>query len=273
MTSTLHSQNNPYEGVEAPDNFPNQEAEDTYRKAVLDKSLQQLAFIREHFPQAQDLIEACCGNGRLLMALAQHVRVAKGFDLSNSRINFANKWISDWGIDNITVWQDDILMPSDNAKVDADLALCITGSFGYFDAITANGGELAALNLARMLRPGGSLVMELYQHPNEIQACKANADGHLRTWSRLSESDPFALYLSDYHFVEATDILEHKKIFIAKKGDIDDTRQEMLRIYSKQELINLLSVHFEKLWFYKNWQSEPYAEGDEYMILTATRKS
>ena len=133
---------NSYEGVEHPDNFADRAAVDVYRQAALDKSRTQADFITRIFPAARTVLEACCGNGRLLIFLAQHLDHGHGFDLSKSRVAFGNRWIADQAIANVDIWCDDVLSPSPRLSgLRAQLGICITGAFGYFEPLTRGAGQ------------------------------------------------------------------------------------------------------------------------------------
>jgi SAM-dependent methyltransferase len=264
---------NAYEGVEHADNFADSAAVDLYRRAALDKSRAQADFIVRNFSQAGRLLEACCGNGRLLMALAPHLDQGYGFDLAQSRIDFGTRWIADQAMANLEIWRDDILSPSPRLSgLRVDLAVCITGAFGYFEPLEDGAGRQVIEDLAGCIEPGGGLLLELHQHPREAAACCQAESRILRSWIELPESDPFRFYLSEYSLDEPRHLLTHNKTFIGRDGAIDDGRSEALRLYSLDEIAALLEPWFEKLSFYSDWMEMAYGDGDEILIVTARRK-
>lgn len=265
---------NPYEGVEAPSNFASSLALNEYRAQALRKSQEQAAFITARIGGAASLTEACCGNGRLLITLSDTIDRLEGFDLAKSRIAFAQSWIDDLALRNIAVWEDDLLDPSSRViGSKADILICITGSFGYFEALGEGNGQRVKDSFAHALHPGGYLFLELYPHPMVVGRCQSIKDNTYRTWAELPESDPFLYYLSEYYFDESRLVLTHKKIFVARDGKIDSGRQEQLRIYGIEEITDLLLPEFEDIALFGNWTGSRYCDGiDEAMIVVARRK-
>lgn len=265
---------NPYQGVEAPTNFHSSIALKEYRAHVLTKTQRQAAFIAKRIGEASSVREACCGNGRLLIALSDRVERLEGFDLAKSRIAFAQSWIDDLTLRNISVWEDDVLNPSSRvAGSKADCLICITGAFGYFEALGEGNGQRVRESFYNGLYPGGHLFLELYPHPLVVSRCRDAKDNMYRTWMELPESDPFLYYLSEYHLEESRSILTHKKIFVGRGGEIDSGREERLRIYGVEEILDLLSPEFEDIALFGNWTGSNYCDGvDESMIVVARRK-
>ena len=170
---------NNYEGVEAPDNFADDRAVSQYRAAVLERSKVHAEFITRCFPDACTILESCCGNGRLLIALADRFESLYGFDASKSRVAFGKSWIEDSGYTNIDLWSDNAMAPSARLLgLKVDLGICITGAFGYFEAFEEGISERLMQIHAAQINTGGGLLLELYQHPHEIAACLQ--DSHMR---------------------------------------------------------------------------------------------
>lgn len=264
---------NSYEGVESQANFCDAATLAQYRRAALEKSRLQVKFVSHHFPEAARVLEACSGNGRLLIGMADQLEYGYGFDLAESRVAFASQWAADLGVKNLSMWPDDVLTPSRRAQdLRVDLVLCITGAFGYFDAIEQGAAEKAIAWLARTVVPGGGLLLELLQHPVEVAACLRNNECRLRSWIELPESDPFRFYLSDYDFDESRKILRHRKIFIDRDGHIDDGRAEALRLYTTEEVAEVLAPWFEDIEFFGDWQGLPYSPEGELLLVKATRR-
>ena len=262
-----------YEGVESAEGFPDRSSLEQYRENLLAKSALQADFIMSRHAQAQSVFEACCGNGRLLVALARSLERASGFDIAESRIAFAEKWLSDLGLDHVSVWRDDILNLEPATSEAADIVLCITGAFAYFEPLAADAADVAAAALASRCTPGAGLILEIYQHPSEIRECKARADRTVHTWKELPASDPFRYFLSKYQFDEDSSFLSHAKTFIGRDGQIDAGRVEVLRVYAPEEIEALFAPWFEKFEFFRDWRGTPWSETSSSMIATATRRN
>ena len=260
---------NAYEGVEAPANFKDGEALARYRATVLEKSKEQASFIRRHFQNASSLIEACCGNARLLIALADSFDRLEGFDLAASRIAFAQRWIADLALPHVGAHVGDMFAYKAQA---ADVGICITGALGYFDGLGSDGGKRALQAFSSLIRPGGGLLLELYQHPRVRSHCALEADGVIRHWQELPPEDPFRFYLSRYRFDQISKLLHHEKTFVGRDGSVDEGRSETLRVYSAEEMIGLLDPGYEDIVLFSGWRDEPYKDGDDTMVVTARRR-
>ena len=264
---------NAYEGVERPENFTDQAAIDLYRAAALDKSRVQAEFIARHFPVARTVLETCCGNGRLLIFLADKMDRGYGFDLAESRIAFGNRWIVDRAIANTDIWCDDALTPSSRLSgLRVQLGICITGTFGYFEPLQDGAGQRVINCFADHIEPQGGLLLELLQHPREAAMCRLDPNCRYRSWIELPESDPFRYYLSEYILDEDRHILEHNKTFISRTGAVDTGRSEALRLYSRDEVTAVLAPWFENLSYFADWSGAPYTDDSETLIVTAKRK-
>lgn len=261
-----------YEGVEAMERFDSAAALDGYRAMVIDKSRHQADFILQHVPDARSMVEACCGNGRLLVALAPHMDEGAGFDIAQSRVEFAKQWTHDLGLTQVQVWRDDVLAPSERLRaLRADLVVCITGAFNYFDAIEQGHDKTVAALFHHMIEPGGALLLELYQHPEVIAHCELETDGVYRRWAPLPDGDPFRFSLSTFRFDNAERVLFHEKTFIGRDGTVDEGRGEALRTYDGGEVKSLLADGFDDVRLFADWDGSPYRDGAERMVVLARR--
>lgn len=269
----MHSTNesNAYEGVEARANFSTEEDELRYRDMVLAKTEPQLKFIEEHIGIVPVLLEACCGNGRLLQGLADRVPTLRGFDAAQSRIDFASRWAESLNRPGIELWVDDCLQPSKRvSSLLADIVVCITGAFGYFGALGDTQEANVLRNLVSATRLGGKLLLELYEHRRTIDLCKSSLDGPLRLWQELPDNDPFRFALSTYRFDDQSRVLQHDKIFVRRSdGSVDGGRQEALRIYSESDVLAMLDGHYERVRLYGDWDGRPYGQDANRMIVLA----
>lgn len=261
-----------YEGVEAPENFSDEAAIASYRAVALEKTVLQADFIAQKFPASEYMLEYCCGNGRLMIALSDRIEKVCGFDVAKSRVVFGDLWIKETRTGNAVIWQDDVLLPSTRLlELRADLGVCITGAFGYFAVFDEGADRRVIENLARNIESGGGLVLELYQRTEKVAACRRGGSRSQRHWFELPESDPFRFYLSEYDYDEIGRVLHHQKIFVRRDGRIDDGRKESLRLYDYDEVVKLLAPWFGDLSCYGSWAGERYTQGGETLIITARR--
>jgi SAM-dependent methyltransferase len=257
-----------YEGLESLASFDSPAALAEYREAMIERSRPQVDVI-ERLAPAGRVLEVASGNGRLLVEMARRGRATHGLgvDIARSRIDFARQWSQDEGHGGLEFRAGDIF-GIDVPVGGYDIALCITGAFAYFDPVRQGAAADLLAYMRRALADGGLLVLELYQHPREVQLVRS-AGGELRLWKELPEPDPWRLYLS--HFELSDDaVLTHHKTFVHRtSGQIDSGRTERLRIYEPDGLAQMVArAGFDSVESHDGWSDDPYAGGD-VLVLTA----
>lgn len=263
MDATLAAVAAAYEGLEAPESFPDRSALERYREALLAASRPQADLLGAAGPR---VLEVGCGNGRLLVELARRgvVREGLGVDVSASRVAFAQEWARELGFGGLEFRAEDAL-GLDLQPESFDAAVCITGALGYFGAASPRlDGDLIAL-MRRAVRPGGLIVLELYPHPRERRLLEA-AGGEVNLWKELGADDPWRFYLSGMQLDQG--VLRHEKTFVHRHdGRIDEGRVESLYLYTPEEVTGLLGGEAD---LREGWTAEPYAGGD-VLVAIATR--
>jgi ubiquinone/menaquinone biosynthesis C-methylase UbiE len=255
-----------YEGLESSSSFEGDGARADYREAMIERSRPQADFI-ERFAAPGRVLEVGCGNGRLLVELARRgsLPTALGVDIAHSRIEFAQQWAREEGLGALEFRADDVFAV-EVQDASFDTAICITGAFAYFDPVRAGAGAALLEHMRAAVKDGGLLVLELYQHPREVELVRG-AGGELRLWKELPEPDPWRLYLS--HFELSDDaVLTHHKTFVHRtSGAIDSGRTERLRIYEPSEIVELLEdAGFASIELWQGWSDESYAGGDVLVV-------
>lgn len=261
-----------YEGVDDLDEFSDRALLIDYRSSLLDKTKQQIQFIHRQFGDIACVAESCCGNGRLLIALANRCEQVWGYDIANSRVHFAQAWLTDLGIKNAAIFADNLFTFELGELPRANLAVCITGAFGYFGALSPTDTETAARKIAELVKPGGNLLLELYQHAEEVRRCVESGHNRIKIWRDLPPEDRFRFYLSDLSYDPATRILKHEKTFIGRSGEIDEGRRESLRIFEPAEIAELFTGLFTDFQFFESWDGDDWQGNGKQMIVTAKRK-
>lgn len=264
-----------YEGYESFANFPDQEALDRYRSLLLRKTDLQTAFIRRHFDGRKvRVLDIGAGNGRLLVSLAQNglLEWGLGVEIAKSRVEFARRWVTDLGLDNVEMKCADVLACDFSAYESFDLAVCITGAFGYFRPIRASApSELLAL-MKRGLEPSGSTLLEVYKLTYERRQMLNLTHGKLKTWHVLPPEDRFAYYLDDYEYFPEQNILRHGKICIGRDGSIDAGRFEVLAYYTATELADQLrNAGFPNAEIFGDFEDGRYDEATSSQIVVLAR--
>jgi SAM-dependent methyltransferase len=134
--------------------------------------------------QGGDVLELCCGTGRLLLPLADAGHCVTGLDASAAMLARARRKLANARPD---LAERVRLVSGDIRAFDLgerfDLALVSTNSFGY---LISRADQLRALRcIAAHLRPGGLLALALF-HPSP--AWLAQAEGSLR--QDIAQDDP-----------------------------------------------------------------------------------
>lgn len=257
-----------YEGVEAE--FADREQLERYRQTLVEKSEPQVRFIESRASRCGAAVEVACGNGRLLLALKQRGAIGRGvgMDLADSRIEFARRWASELGVDALRFMTGDALDFS--ADEPFNLALCVTGAFGYFDAHVPGSSVRLLDRLSAALHPNGALILELYQQSSAIQHLEATGADRLRVWHELPPTDPWRFYLSEL-WLDGR-VIVHEKTFVHRtNGRIDTGRSERMAFFSPEELqAMLVGAGFAEVSLFEGWTDAPYAGGD-VMVVHACR--
>lgn len=259
-----------YDGVEATSNFQSPLDEEAYCSAQIDKSIEQVNFIKSLTGRQVRVIEYCSGNSRLLYGLyiANMLTSGIGIEISKSRHTFAESWKRRLGIDTIQNIRGDVLGVYVISPC-ADVALCVTGAFQYFSPIQNDADKILLRSIRKSLIPGGTVILEIYPHANLISACQLSG-GKFKMWDEMPERDPWQYYLSEYEWDNKSMMLTHHKIFIPRKSmkDIDTGRTEVLKIYRPSEISDLFEVcGFDMVAFYGGWNREKADESSLVNVI------
>lgn len=245
----------------------------SYREELLTRSVEQARFVSERVPEGARILELACGNGRLLLALhlLGALSAGVGMDLARSRIEFASAWARDLGAGELEFTAGDML-GADLGKEEFDAALCITGALAYFEPLGAGTTVELLSRMRRALAPGGVLVLELYPHPEWVTVLEGSG-GEARLWQELPEPDPWRYYLSHLRLEDG--VLHHAKTFVHRSnGEVDEGRNESLRLWSAPELEELLAeAGFEHPELYGAWSGAPYSEAEDELLIAAARRA
>jgi SAM-dependent methyltransferase len=261
-----------YEGLEDPDSFSDRGTLEAYRQSLLDRTRAQADFLAPHLGARARVVEIGSGNGRLLVELARRgsLGLGLGLDLAESRIAFARAWAEEEGLEHLRFEAADVFeVPLQAGSFSA--AICITGTFGYFDAFEAGSAARVAQHLHEALEPAGTLWLELYPHPEYLRLLDAGG-GEVRIWTELPAQDPWRYYLSRLELDDDREILTHTKTFVHRtSGEIDQGRREQLYLYTPDSIDAILrSAGFKKVRLYEGWSADSY-RGGEVMVVAAQR--
>lgn len=170
------------------------------------------------------VLDVPAGDGRIALELGAAGHEVVGVDLIEAFVKAGRRDAERRRIENVTLEVGDMRELEYEAEFDA--AICIWGSFGYFD----EAGNLAqAAAVARALKPGGRYLIDtpsletLYPRFRE------------RTWFQIGDT----IVLQEASFVMGAGRVETEWIFV-RKGVAEESHRTSMRVYSVHELTNLL---------------------------------
>ena len=171
------------------------------------------------------VLDVCCGQGRHVLALRELGLSAFGVDLSAELLALSGELPGGARLAGLLARGDARALPFAGASFDA--AVCLFTSFGYFE----RDGDRAALGeMARVLRPGGTAVLDL-PNPERVRA-------ELVSESRAVRG--------------GVEILERRRLEEGGRRVVKDVRlirpdgsvrawRESVRLYDERELAELAS--------------------------------
>jgi len=197
------------------------------------------------------VLDLCCGPGRHAIELARKGFCVTGVDRTARYLDRARR--SSAGLDVEWVRED----ARQFVRPDAfDLAINLYTSFGYFEDPADD--LLLLRNVAKSLRPGGTLVMQM--HGKEIIA-KRFAE---RTWGEHGD----LVWLQEHRLLPNFSAIEDRWTLLTPKG-----KQEIgfvVRLYAASELAVLLEkAGFAKARFLGSLEGVPYDHNAQRMVAVA----
>jgi SAM-dependent methyltransferase len=227
-------------------------SENEYRKSKLISSNEHVSFINKIFNSKKiNVVELGSGNSKTLYNLSLNNLLEKGygFEISNSRYSFAEKWKSDLKISNVTNINDNFLNIKNYNITNIDLCISVDLSFQFCEPIESGSEKKLLDNIYSILNPGGKLIIELDGCGQMVKSSKTNN----KSWQEFYEPDPWQFSLWEYSFDEETNFLTWNKTFISRNNNKHDYSSVILKIYNKNNFEKLLSKSgFKNIKFYQN---------------------
>jgi len=259
-----------YEGVESYSTFNNKTFVE-YCDNKISECDKHIAFIKNNINN-NDLgvvIEVGSGNGKLLFALERDGFITKGtgFELSNSRVFFANKFGALFNSKIVEIICGNFL-DQDIEDNSTDLIIAVDLVIQLISAINDQEESNFLKKVHEALKPGGYFLIELMDFSNLIKMHGIN-NGDLKIWKEFDLSDPWQFGLDD--FMIEGDNINCDKSFIARDRKISNSSfSNILKHYTFDSLAKkLVSVGFSvsKIKKYQYWDSKGDILEDELIIL------
>lgn len=232
-----------YAGVEEVSNFTGVDALLAYRQQLRERSEPQGAFLAGRMSGPGRLLEIGSGSGRLLIEMVTRgmIHGATGIDLSGSRVQFAQKWSQDLGLQEDLRFVQASVFDYDDIPESYDVAACLTGTFGYFDAIRKDGVLTVLQLMQRLLRRSGAFVVELYNHP-EVFVAQQQGLIDIKKWKELPQDDPFSGFWSKMTILHTDTglFVRHEKQFVRRERGEINAKVEFMRLFRPREFLQLV---------------------------------
>jgi SAM-dependent methyltransferase len=226
--------------------------------------------------QGGEVLELCCGSGRLLAPLAQAGHSVVGLDASEPMLALARRKLEAAGSN---VQSRARLVQGDIREFDLgqrfDLAIIAVNSFTYL--VSRADQQRALACVAAHLRPGGLLAMDLF-HPSP--SWLAHPPGSLRQ-DLLQHDAASGLIVARTETVVSTDLVAQVRTIrsayelVARDGSLTKRYVEWpFRYTFRHEAEHLLErAGFEIDALYGGHRREPFASDSRLMLFLARRAS
>ena len=245
--------------------------ENEYRKSKLISSEVHKNFIKKIFDSKKiNVVELGSGNSKILynLSLNNILEQGYGFEISNSRHAFAEKWKSDLKIENVENIQDNFLNIKNYDIENVDLFISVDLSFQFCEPIDEGSEKKLLNNIYNILKPEGKLIMELDGCGRIIESSNINT----KIWEEFQKPDPWQFSLWECNYDKKTNFLTWNKTFISRNDNKKDYSSVVLKIYDKEKIEKLLSKSgFKKIFFYQNWNFDILTNDSLEFIIVAEK--
>jgi SAM-dependent methyltransferase len=264
-----------YQNVELLDNYKTNDDLENYRKKRLGDMKKIVDYIERYIYQGTTLriLEYCSGSSCLLYALEKQGILDRGIgiEISSSRHEFAEKWKADHNfkkVENLNINVKDCELEVGSF----DLIIMVDSAFNYFYPENHALPDEVLENSWRFLCPGGFIIFEMMTRIRDRERCKE--EGLHTYWIELPQDNPFrfALYRQEILNQEESLILT-QNIYIRRDGYIDDSKKEITRVYSLDDLKGLVSPKgFGNFKATSNFEDADYIEGESETLAFLIKK-
>ncbi len=183
----------------------------------------EVAFIEEALGLTEpcNLLDLCCGPGRHSVRLAQRGHRVTGVDISAYNLEKAAERAAEFGVE--VAWREGDMRDTGLADSSQDTVINMFTAFGFFDD---EGNQRVLEEVARVLRPGGRLLIDLVNRDSLMRRHQP------RMWSERHNG---AFLFQEHAFDSATG--SQTTSWTVVKADGERIAQSFtVRMYTLQEL-------------------------------------
>ncbi|PEM43179.1 class I SAM-dependent methyltransferase [Bacillus toyonensis] len=210
-----------------------------------------------NLPKGSNILDLCCGYGRITIPLAKEGYNLVGIDGSSDLINSGIKEAERNAVE-INFTNKDAR--NINFDEDFDAVINTGGAFGYTLDVQAD--KYILKNIEKSLKPGGKLIMEIHSR-----------DGHLRSFNNDYNETNFdnTKMGFEYRFDPINSIWGYT--FNWKDGENSKSSSLDFRLYTPSEIIRMLEeAGFENINVFGNWDQSALEVDHSTMILVCEKK-
>jgi len=265
-----HTNITAYEGVENLSSF-DEPTFIAYCEGKIFDCAKQVTFLREFINEnnyAGNVLEVGSGNSKLLYALERNdlLNYGVGYELSSTRVEFANKFASYIGSNKVENLCADFI-EHDTKHEGFDLVIGVDIVMQLIVPVAKDNEKKFLDKAFHLLKPGGALILELMDFSDVIKMNDLSIN-KLRLWKEFDSFDPWQ-YGLDKFTISGNDII-WDKVFISRDRGIDDSFfQNILRHYTFKTIHEkLCAAGFlsENIHQHKYWETEGDIPNDEYVV-------
>jgi len=259
-----------YEGVENLSSF-DEPTFIAYCEGKIFDCVKQVNFLREVINKESytgNVLEVGSGNSKLLYALERNdlLNYGVGYELSSSRVEFANRFAKYVGSSKVVNLCEDFLEHDTNSE-SFDLVIGVDIVMQLIAPVAKDNDKKFLDKVYHSLKYGGALILELMDFSDIIKMDELSIN-KLRLWKEFDSFDPWQ-YGLDKFTINGDDVI-WDKIFISRDRSIDDSVfQNILRHYTFKTIheklcaAGFLSVNIHQ---HKYWETEGDIPKDEYIV-------
>lgn len=262
-----------YQNVESIQlNLPEDEFEE-YCELKLQSAENDIDFIRKHIWQGKpmNVCEIGCGNGKLLLSMERKNMIshAVGYEVSEARCKFANKFLNRYGSKKVKIINDNFLNDTEKESGGYDLIILVDIVWLFISSLYDRAEHDAMQWIYNNLRKEGMVLFEMEDYTKQIEYIKKK--GVYRFWEEFPKEDPFKYGLYKLDLDDDGNVVD-EKIFIRRNIIKEEGFKCIIRSYTREESIELLrrygmDVEIYPFYDYVNCGTNKTDEHDLYRVL------
>lgn len=191
--------------------------------------------------KAMNVCEIGVGNGKLLYRLEKEgmLRKALGYEVSESRCNFAKKFKEYMKCEQTQIINKNFLEDDENYD-GYDLIIAVDIVLQVISPLYDNAEKETFVWIKKHLNKGGILLLELEDYSDPLSQIEKS--GRITSWEEFPERDVFQYGLYSMSKDDDGNIVD-KKIFLNRNTKEADGFQNVIKSYSKEQIIDILHIY------------------------------